>query len=86
MFLCAGARSVLASQWKIDDECTMKFMTNCYRYLIDGGLASVALQLAMKDLRDLLQTDPNKSANAEKYRAPFVLIGDEVTLKFGNSK
>lgn len=85
-FLCAGARSVVASLWKIDDDYTMKFMTHFYRYLVDGKSASVARQLAMKDLRDLLQEDPKTKANAEKYWAPFVLIGDDVTLTFAKSK
>ena len=85
-FLCAGARSVLASLWSIDDDSTMKFMTQFYGYLKNGKSASVALQLAMKDLRDLLKQDLRKKAHAEKYWAPFVLIGDDVTLAFGESK
>ena len=59
-FLCAGARSVLASLWTIDDDSRMKFITHFYRYLVDGNGASVALQLAMKDRRDLLTQDPKK--------------------------
>ena len=87
-FLCAGARSVLASLWKIDDDSTMKFMTNFYQHLVDGKSASVALQLAMKHLRDALKEDEDeeKKNHAEKYWAPFVLIGDDVTLKFGESE
>lgn len=85
-FLSAGARSVLASLWTINDNETMKFMTHFYRNLVDGKSASEALQLAMKDLRDSLKQDPGKKNHAEKYWAPFVLIGDDVTLTFGESK
>lgn len=91
-FLCAGARSVVASLWKIDDCLTTKFMTYFYKYLVDNEeMASIALQHAMKDLRDYLKddSDPEKRGGkgpAEKYWAPFVLIGDDVTLKFGKSE
>lgn len=81
-FLCAGARSVLASLWKIDDDSTVKFMTSFYQHLVDGKSASVALQLTMRDFRE----DPEEKYHAEKYWAPFVLIGDDVTLKFGEKE
>ena len=77
-FLAAGARSVLVSLWAISDEATMEFMKSFYRHLIEGQTASVALQQAMKTLRD------SKKFCAAKYWAPFVLIGDDVRLEFGN--
>ena len=77
-FLCAGARSVLVSLWAIDDEATLMFMRNFYQDLTDGKLASVALQQAMKSLRE------SQKFSAVKYWAPFVLIGDNVTLEFGD--
>jgi len=64
-------------------------MTYFYKYLVvDGEMASIALQGAMKDLRVYLEDDPEKRGKgpAEKYWAPFVLIGDDVTLKFGKSE
>ena len=79
-FLCAGARSVLVSLWAIDDEATMVFMNSFYQHLADGKSASVALHQAMKSLRESLEF------HAVKYWAPFVLIGDDVTLKFGEQK
>ena len=88
-FLCAGARSVVASLWKIDDCLTMKFMTRFYQCLVvHGEMASMALQHSMKYLRDSLKDDGEKKGKgpAEKYWAPFVLIGDDVTLKFGKSE
>ena len=76
-FLCAGARSVLVSLWAIDDEATMVFMESFYQHLADGKSASVALHQAMKLLRETEQF------SAPKYWAPFVLIGDDITLEFG---
>ena len=75
-FLFAGARSVLASLWAIDDEATMMFMKSFYQQLGNGESASVALQRAMKCLRD------SHDYSAPKYWAPFVLIGDDVTIEF----
>ena len=75
-FLGAGARSVLVSLWAIDDEATMVFMKNFYKYLKDGCSASVALNQAMRYLRE------SEKFCAVKYWAPFVLIGDDVTIHF----
>ena len=74
-FLGAGARSVLVSLWAIDDEATMEFMRRFYQHLADGKSTSVALHQAMKSLRETDKFD------AVKYWAPFVLIGDDVTLE-----
>ena len=76
-FLCAGARSVLVSLWAIDDEATLLFMRSFYQQLADRKRASAALQYAMKSLRG------SKEYCAAKDWAPFVLIGDDVTLEFG---
>lgn len=75
-FLCAGARSVLVSLWAIDDEATLLFMESFYKQLAYGERASLALYQAMKSLRETQQF------SAVKYWAPFVLIGDDVTLEF----
>ena len=76
-FLAAGARSVLVTLWAINDEATMEFMTSFYQYLTDGKSASVALHQAMKSLRD------SEKFSAIKFWAPFMLIGDDVTLDIG---
>ena len=76
-FLAAGARSVLASLWAIDDGATMEFMKSFYQHLADGESASVALHQAMKTLRN------SEKYFAVKHWAPFVLIGDDVRLEFG---
>ncbi|CAH3187632.1 unnamed protein product [Porites lobata] len=75
-FLGGGARSVLVSLWAIDDEATMQFMKVFYQQLVHGRSASEALNKAMKSMRE------SDRFNALKYWAPFVLIGDDVTLEF----
>ena len=77
VFLGAGARSVLVTLWAVDDEATMEFMKRFYQHLRDGKSASVSLSLAMKYLRG------TEKFSAVKYWAPFQLIGDDVTLEFG---
>ena len=78
-FLGAGARSVLVFLWAIDDEATMEFMKHFYRHLSYGHKASAVLTWAMKCLRE------SDSFIAVKYWAPFVLIGDDVSIEFEES-
>ena len=75
-FLAAGARSVLVSLWAIEDEAIFTFMESFYFHLADGRSSSEALNKAMKRLR---YSDRFKE---NKHWAPFVLIGDDVTLEF----
>ena len=75
-FLGAGARSVLVSLWAIDDAATMEFMRSFYEHLYGGESASEALHQAMKCLRE------SQKFRDVKYWAPFVLMGDDVKLKF----
>ena len=79
-FMGAGARSVLVSLWAIDDEATLEFMRNFYSHLVVGRSTSESLNLAMKCLRE------SDKFSDLKYWAPFVLIGDDVTLEFGAKK
>ena len=75
-FLGAGARSVLVSLWAIDDEATLEFMKSFYEHLAEGRSASEALNRAMECMRE------SDKFSKVKYWAPFVLIGDDVTLEF----
>ena len=75
-FLGAGARSVIASLWKIDDKATLAFMSHFYKHLVKGQSASKSLHEAMNIMRE------SKEFSAVKYWAPFILIGDDVTLNF----
>ena len=79
-FLGAGARSVLVSLWAIDDKATLEFMKSFYQHLVEGRSASEAMNQAMKCLRE------SDEFNKVKYWAPFVLIGDDVTLEFDGTK
>ena len=78
-FLGAGARSVLVSLWAIDDEATMEFMKCFYQHLAKGKSASTSLNQTMKFMRE------SDKFSDVKYWAPFVLIGDDVTLEFQGS-
>ena len=73
-FLGAGARSVLVSLWAIDDEATWEFMKSFYLHLAEGRSSSESLNSAMRCLR------ASEKFSEVKYWAPFVLIGDDVTL------
>ena len=75
-FMGAGARSVVVSLWAIDDEATLEFMKCFYQHLAEGKPASESLNLAMKSLRE------SDEFCDIKYWAPFLLIGDDVTLDF----
>ena len=79
-FLGAGARSVLASLWAISDEATQEFMSNFYNNLARGLCASRCLNQAMKVMRE-----SDRFGRVEHW-APFVLIGDDVTLDFGQAR
>lgn len=79
-FLGAGARSVLVSLWAIDDEATQEFMRCFYEHLVKGCSASEALHQTRKCLRE------SESFRDVKYWAPFMLIGDNVTLDLGEKK
>ena len=53
----------------------MMFMKSFYQQLGSGESARVALQRAMKRLRD------SHDFSAPRYWAPFVLIGDDVKIE-----
>ena len=72
-FLGSGARSVLAALWAIEDEATEQFMSRFYENLVRGDSASESLQQAMNWMRE------NGFAKITQW-APFMLIGDNVTL------
>ena len=78
-FLGAGARSVLVSLWAIDDEATFQFMKHLYEELVKGRRVSEALHEAMKRMKE------SEKFGEVKYWAPFVLIGDDVTLELNGN-
>ncbi|MBT8096262.1 MAG: CHAT domain-containing protein [Gammaproteobacteria bacterium] len=70
-FMYAGARSVIASLWRVSDRATAELMTQFYKYLLQDGLPPAnALRRAQRDM-----------ANERRWRDPyfwsgFVLHGD----------
>jgi len=66
-FFYAGARSLLLTLWDVHDKSTSEFMTSFYRRLGDSRDHAVALQGALRELR---QTYPHPY-----YWAPFMLVG-----------
>ena len=75
-FLGSGARSVLVAMWAIEDTATEQFMRLFYEHLVRGESASECLHEAMKWMRS------NGYSEVAQW-APFMLIGDNVTLEFG---
>lgn len=48
----AGARTILATLWEVDDNATLLFMTMFHKALADGGSPSDAISTARRCLRD----------------------------------
>lgn len=65
--LFAGAQSLLLTLWDVNDRSTADFMTCLYRRLQKGENKAVAVQGAMRELRE---TYPHPY-----HWAPFTLIG-----------
>ncbi|PFX12284.1 Tetratricopeptide repeat protein 28 [Stylophora pistillata] len=74
-FLGSGARSVLVARWALDDESTEQFMNCFYKHLFRGKSASESLHEVRKWIRG------NAKYSEMKKWAPFMLIGDNVTLR-----
>lgn len=69
-FQYAGARSVLASLWEVNDASTATLMTRFYRHLAAGSSKAEALRRAQFELR-------RKPTTAAPYFwAGFTLVGD----------
>jgi CHAT domain-containing protein/Tfp pilus assembly protein PilF len=68
-FQYAGARSVLASLWSVDDRKTAELMRSFYRYLQNGKSKDEALRAAQLELI-------HRNASNPYYWAGFSLFGD----------
>ena len=69
-FLNAGAQSVIASLWNVNDQRTALFMEAFYRHLANGENKVEALRLAKLELlKDGFTASP-------RYWAAFVLVGE----------
>ncbi|HET9767680.1 MAG TPA: CHAT domain-containing protein, partial [Thermoanaerobaculia bacterium] len=69
-FQVAGARSVLASLWQVDDAATSQLMISFYRHLLAGSSKDVALRAAQLELL----RSPDLAS--PYYWAAFQLNGD----------
>ena len=70
-FLHAGARSVVASLWQVDDVATAELMTRFYRHVLTGKMTpAAALRAAQRELAG----DPRWAA--PYFWAGFVIQGD----------
>jgi CHAT domain-containing protein len=67
-FSQAGAQSVVASLWKVNDETTRHFMVAFHRALATSGRAAALQQAQLAVLRTQATAHPF-------YWAPFILIG-----------
>lgn len=74
-FMLAGARSTVASLWKVDDEATKEIMVKFYEKLAEGLGKADALAEAKRWYR---RTYPNEPAS--KWAA-FILIGDNEPVR-----
>jgi len=66
-FLYAGARSLLISLWNVNDQSTVRLMSEFYRAWQGGARKGEALRHAMRETR---QVYPNPF-----YWAPFFIVG-----------
>lgn len=70
-FFYAGAPSIVASLWRVNDKSTASFMEEFYKGLIYENLSkSKALQLAIKKIKS------KEEYSHPYFWAPFVLMGD----------
>ena len=75
-FLCAGAHSVLATLWPIDDEGTKEFMKIFYDEICKETSVCEALRKAM----NLFQKHENEKFRSFKIWAPFTIYGEDVSF------
>lgn len=68
----AGAKSILASLWKVNDKSTMQIMNSFYKEMVSGKPKNQALQLAKKNY-----LSKNKASLGHPfYWSGFLLYGD----------
>lgn len=74
-FFFAGAPTVVATMWKVDDEASTLLMEHFYRELRNGVAPAVALGEAQRAVREH-QEEGNRPYAAPYYWAGFVLYGE----------
>ena len=83
-FQYAGARSVLASLWQVEDEATAELMQRFYRHLRSGKAKDEALRAAQLELiRSPLRVPDGRGGRTERnaaapyFWAALQLVGDD---------
>ena len=76
-FLTAGARSVLATLWPINDGATTEFMEKLYEEL--GQETSVCE--ALRRTKNIFQKHEKKHYQSFEIWAPFTIYGEDVKFK-----
>ncbi|NVK57896.1 MAG: CHAT domain-containing protein [Alteromonadaceae bacterium] len=75
-FMQAGARNVIGSLWKVQDDVTAKLMQSFYTYHFEQNMSvRSALVNAQKDIRSFKRKDGRKPWRAPYYWAGFILHG-----------
>jgi len=68
----AGAKTIVASQWKVSDESTAVLMTSFHKHLLHGAARDEALRLAMNEVAH----NRSRGWSAPYFWAAFVLVGE----------
>ena len=75
-FEYAGARSVLASLWKVDDQATFELMARFYARLRAGATKDEALRSAQLEMIRAGRTAAGIDLSEPRHWAAFQLAGD----------
>ena len=76
-FLAAGARSVLATLWPINDNATKEFMEKFYGELLEETPVCEALRRA----QNFFQEHENNTYQPIRIWAPFTIYGEDVKFE-----
>jgi len=76
-FLNAGAKSIVYSLWRVNDQSTSEILTSFYKYLKAGEAKDIALRKAKLDY--LAQANPEE--RHPYYWSGFVSAGDVINLQ-----
>jgi len=76
-FMAAGARSLVVSQWRVDDTITARFMQTFYQHLCRGRTRAAALRAAQLEILELGRVQSNTYSQYQHpaYWASFMLVG-----------
>jgi CHAT domain-containing protein len=71
-FQYAGAKTIVSSQWKVNDQSTAALMTSFHKHLLAGAERDEALRLAMCDVA----SGKTPGWSAPYHWAAFVMVGE----------